>query len=74
MTAKTKFYIFRGMMNGGVICLISSMIIYMTLGMIFLGNIKVIVDMAITGLVFGIIAIIGFEKALEYEKKYMKEG
>lgn len=72
MTGKTKFYIFRGIMNGGMICLISSMIIYMTLGMIFLGNIKVIVDMAITGLVFGIISIIGYEKACKYEK-YIEE-
>lgn len=72
MTGKTKFYIFRGIMNGGMICLISSMIIYMTLGMIFLGNIKVIVDMAITGLVFGIILIIGYEKACKYEK-YIEE-
>ena len=72
MTGKTKFYIFRGIMNGGMICLISSMIIYITLGMIFLGNIKVIVDMAITGLVFGIISIIGYEKACKYEK-YIEE-
>ena len=72
MTGKTKFYIFRGIMNGGMICLLSSMIIYMTLGMIFLGNIKVIVDMAITGLVFGIISIIGYEKACKYEK-YIEE-
>ena len=72
MTGKTKFYIFRGIMNGGMICLISSMIIYMTLGMIFLGNIKVIVDMAIAGLVFGIISIIGYEKACKYEK-YIEE-
>lgn len=72
MTGKTKFYIFRGIMNGGMICLISSMIIYITLGMIFLGNIKVIVDMAIAGLVFGIISIIGYEKACKYEK-YIEE-
>lgn len=72
MTGKTKFYIFRGIMNGGMICLLSSMIIYMTLGMIFLGNIKVIVDMAITGLVFGITSIIGYEKACKYEK-YIEE-
>ena len=72
MTGKTKFYIFRGIMNGGMICLISSMIIYMTLGMIFFGNIKVVVDMAITGLVFGIISIIGYEKACKYEK-YIEE-
>ena len=72
MTGKTKFYIFRGIMNGGMICLISSMIIYITLGMIFLDNIKVIVDMAITGLVFGIISIIGYEKACKYEK-YIEE-
>ena len=72
MTGKTKFYIFRGMMNGGMICLLSSMVIYICLGIIFLNNVKILADMTVVGLVFGIISIIGYEKACKYEK-YIKE-
>lgn len=72
MTGKTKFYIFRGMMNGGMICLLSSIVIYTCLGIIFLNNIKILADMTVIGLVFGTISIIGYEKACEYEK-YIKE-